>query len=159
MYQDNRIVGNKQNNARSGVEQPADLTKTFKILKRIQSEYTVSNVPVKCHPLKRIIVEEFNKLCRVGQLRLASNKRKALVDFLSNVPAMSTRAVTSDYIQEGFITPGVIDSTHRRYPDFDRILSTCKRDPTIEEYQLCKDTFNELFSYNFLIPDVCIGER
>ena len=33
LYNDNRIVGKNQNNARSGVEQPAHLTKVFKLLK------------------------------------------------------------------------------------------------------------------------------
>ena len=47
LFHENKITSNKQNNARSGKEQPADLTKKFKILKRIQQEYTVSNIPIK----------------------------------------------------------------------------------------------------------------
>ena len=113
LFQENKITANKQNNARSGVEQPADLTKTFKILKRIQQEYTVSNIPIKSHPLKRIIHKQFDKLSSEGRLRLPSNKRRALTDFLSNIPAISTRAVTTEYIQHGFITAGMIDLVHR----------------------------------------------
>ena len=75
LYHNNRIIANKQNNARSVVEQPADLSKTFKMLKCIQKEYTVSNLPTKSHPLKHIIVDNFNKLQRDGKLRLAANKK------------------------------------------------------------------------------------
>ena len=52
IYSMNMICANKQNAARSGVEQAADLTKTFKIMHKLQSEITVSHVPIKNHPLK-----------------------------------------------------------------------------------------------------------
>lgn len=41
LYVENKIVANKQNAARSGVEQPADLARVFKSIKRIQSEHTL----------------------------------------------------------------------------------------------------------------------
>ena len=48
-------TANKQNNAHSAVEQPDDLSKTFRILNKIQGIYTASRLQTKSHPLKRII--------------------------------------------------------------------------------------------------------
>ena len=45
IYKENMIVANKQNAARSGTEQAADLTKTFKIMNLLQNKVTVSNIP------------------------------------------------------------------------------------------------------------------
>ena len=49
MYAQNKIIANKQNAARSGVEQPADLSPVFKIIKKIQHTHTVfafKNLPI-----------------------------------------------------------------------------------------------------------------
>lgn len=48
---------------------------------------------------------------------------------------MVTKAATNTNIQHGFLSNGLIDTKHRRYPDFNRILSTCRRNPTLEQYQ------------------------
>ena len=34
LFTDNKVIANKQNAARSGVEQPADLAKVFKVMKK-----------------------------------------------------------------------------------------------------------------------------
>ena len=174
LFDENRIIGNKQNNARSGVEQPADLSKSFKILKRMQQEHTVSHLSVSSHPLKRIIVEEFERLTRSGELRFATNKKKAVVDFACNLPAMCTVAITSNYVQEGFMVPGVIDYAHRRYPDYDMILSTCQKNISNTECKLCEDAFESLLDlmiknghmpdstfekYNFPMDRDCVGNH
>jgi len=56
LYVENKIIANKQNAAWSGVEQPADLARVFKSVKRIQSKHTVRDVPVDRCPMKRLIV-------------------------------------------------------------------------------------------------------
>ena len=76
---------------------------------------------------------------------LPPNKRHAHVDFLSNILAMATRAVTMEYIQHGFMAPGVIDDTFCRYPDFEKIIGTCNRNPSQREYNLCGESFDKLF--------------
>lgn len=69
-------TANKQNNAHSAVEQPDDLSKTFRILNKIQGIYTASRLQTKSHPLKRIIAWKFQKLQASRDLRLAHNKKK-----------------------------------------------------------------------------------
>ena len=114
MFHDKRIVANKQSAARSGVEQPADLSKCFKIMNNIQQDYTVSDLPAKLHPLKRAITEKFNDLSRKGRLSIAANKRNALIDFIANCPSMGTVAVTSDNVQHGFLKVGIVDQVKSR---------------------------------------------
>ena len=86
LFHDKKVTANKQSAARSGVEQAADLSKCFKIVNNIQSEYTVSDLPAKLHPLKRSILTEFNNLARQGRINLAPNKKNALVDFYPTAP-------------------------------------------------------------------------
>ena len=80
IYSTNTICANKQSAVRSGVEQPADLTKTFKIMHKLQSEVTVSHVLIKNHPLKRMIHQQLKVLTFVGKLVLKPTKKNTLVD-------------------------------------------------------------------------------
>ncbi len=41
LYQENKIIANKQNVARSGTKQAADLTKAFKIMHNLQKTVTL----------------------------------------------------------------------------------------------------------------------
>lgn len=95
---EHKVVANKQAASRSGTEQAADLTKCFKMIRKLQGVYTVSHLPAHLHPLKRAIQTAFDDLFREGQVRLLTLKRRAFVDFLSNIPAMSTRAITRENI-------------------------------------------------------------
>ena len=67
-------------------------------MRRLQQQYTVCHLLAHLHPLKRIITNEFENLSRECRLNLATNKKKVLVDFLSNTPAMGTKAATRDNI-------------------------------------------------------------
>ena len=60
LYCENMICACKQNAARSGTEQAADLTKTFKVMQSLQHTVTVSDVPIELHPLQRIINRKFD---------------------------------------------------------------------------------------------------
>ena len=55
---ENKICANKQNAARTGTEQAADLTKTFKVMQSVQGTVTTTDVPCELHPLKRIITRK-----------------------------------------------------------------------------------------------------
>jgi hypothetical protein len=85
----NKICANKQNAACSAVEQPADLTKCFKLFHCLQKAMTVEDVPAEQHPLKKLMLATFADLHSKGQLILSLTKRKALVDFVSITPEMS----------------------------------------------------------------------
>ena len=142
MYAENKIIANKQNAARSGVEQPADLTPVFKIIKKIQHTHTVRDLPVDRCPMKRLISDMFHS-ADMSFLSLKSTKKNALIDFLSVLPDIATRACSKDNIKHGFIQAGIIDEDLNRYPVFNKILATCRQQPTLEEYHTVLETFPE----------------
>ena len=49
IYRDGMITANKQNPQRTGTEQPADLTKTFPVTKKLQKTNTLADVPTERH--------------------------------------------------------------------------------------------------------------
>ena len=55
LFIDNKVIANKQHASRSGVEQPADLAKVFKLIKNMLPSYTVKNVPAERCPMKASI--------------------------------------------------------------------------------------------------------
>ena len=57
-----RITTNKHNLARSVIDQPCDISETFKLLKRIYKEYIVEDVPNKLHPTKKAVRDLFISL-------------------------------------------------------------------------------------------------
>jgi len=81
-----KIIANKHNPARSGVDQPCDKAETFKIIKSIQKDYTVKYTPMYQHPMKKRVHDIFTKLKNADRLDLKANKRNALVNFIYVVP-------------------------------------------------------------------------
>ena len=130
MYRDNMIIACKQNAARSGVEQTADLTKFYKLMHKLQRYVTVSDVPINNHPLKNRISKSFKNLQEEGRLCLKNLKIAHLIDFISSVPKMTAKAVTRNNIIHGFKTNGMINKKYEKFPDLKKILSTCKKNPT-----------------------------
>ena len=144
LYAEHKICACKQNAARSGTEQAADLAKTFKIMQNLQQTVTVSNVPIERHPLKRLLCKKFDSLMSEGRLRLKPRNKAALIDFIGSIPQMSAQACTIKNINHGFRENGMSDGKYYRYPDFNKLLATCRLDPTVEEYELCKLKFSHL---------------
>ena len=136
------VCANKQNAAQSGTEQAADLTKTFKIMHHFQDKVSVTDTPIERHPLKRAIYKELQKEHEVRELILKPTKKNGIIDFCSCVPEMTSKAANRNNILHGFKENGMIDRQFLQYPDFHQMLSTCRRDPTKEEYQLCIDSFH-----------------
>jgi hypothetical protein len=151
-----KVVLNKQNPARSATEQAADLAKVFKLIKQLVQTVTVADLPADQSPLKRAIAAQFQALTAQGKLNLRPNKYKALIDFIACLPEMLTKACTRENIVHGSTANGMLDQKKRRFPDFDNLLGTCRKHPTVEEYKLCEDSFKELFEYQFMhghVPD------
>ena len=124
-YKENMICANKQNAARSGVEQAADLTRTFKIMKRLQETVSCIDIPMINHPLKRIMMTKFEQLTRSGRLGLKPMKKDSIIDFISSIPEMTVKAATKRNIVHGFCENGMIDNKIGMYPDFNQMLGTC----------------------------------
>ena len=97
------------------------------------------------HPMKRIVAKIIDDLIRDGKLVLVANKKNSLIDFTSVLPEMITRAATWPNILKGFLSARFIDDKYRRCPDVNTILSTCRRNPSKEEYSLCFSSFPKLF--------------
>jgi hypothetical protein len=76
-------------------------------------------------------------------LSLKSTKKNALIDFLSVIPEIATTACSKDNIKHGFIQAGIIDKEFNRYPVFNKILATCRQQPTIKEYRTVLESFKD----------------
>ena len=57
---------------------------------------------------------------------------------------MAARAVTCNNILDWFFQVGYIDRKRAKNPDFNHLLATCRRDPTHDEYNVCKNSFTHL---------------
>ena len=73
-------------------------------------------------------------------------KYNSLIDFLLVLPEMVTNATKCSHIIKGFSSPGIVDVKFNKYPDFNTILTTYRRDFTETEYILCYKLFTKLFT-------------
>ncbi len=80
IFAENRVIAKKQHASRSGVEQPADLARVFKLIKNLLPSHTVKNIPAERCPMKALMLDAFKE--QLAYLNLASNKRYSLVDFI-----------------------------------------------------------------------------
>jgi hypothetical protein len=153
---DNKIYANKQNPARTAVEQAADKAKVFPILKALKKKHTVYNVDPSNHPLKKKIHNAFVR-GELAVLNLSDNKVKALVDFLSTLPDIMAKAATSTNIKFGFLENGMIDEHKHMYPVLDKILATSKRSIPTDVYNKFIEHFPYL--YNIMLRQGTVPEN
>ena len=143
-YNSNNIDAMKHNAARTGTEQGADLTHVFRLMRQWLMKLSVADIPEDLHPLKRILVQEFDRLTRSKVLNLPNQKRRALIDFVACIPQAMARSCTANGIRHGFLENGMIDSKTNPFPDFDKMLATCRSNITKEQYKLCLTSFPTL---------------
>ena len=98
---------------------------------------TVRDIPIDRCPMKRVISDMFHS----ENMCLKSTKKNALIDFLSVLPEIATTACSKDNIKHVFIQAGIIYKEFNRYPIFNRILATCRQQPTLEEYRTVLESF------------------
>jgi hypothetical protein len=133
LFVDNKVIANKQHATRSGVEQPADLARVFKIIKTLLPEHTVKNIPAARCPMKALMIDAFKN--KLENLHLPSNKTKSLIDFISTLSAIATKVCTVKNIQHRFTEAGMLDADNHRFPVYDKILATCRWNPSLAEYK------------------------
>jgi hypothetical protein len=104
-YVENKIIAKKQNAAWSGVEQPADLARVFKSVKKMQKIHTVRDVPVDRCPMKRLISDMFYS-DMLEFLSLKTSKKNALIEFLLFLPDIATSVCSKEGIKHGFLEAG-----------------------------------------------------
>jgi hypothetical protein len=106
------------------------LTTTFKTLHKLQRKVSlVDVVPTEDHGMKIIVDNGFHDLVAQGKLRLRPNKTQGLIDFVSSVPQILSQAATPPNIKHGFVENGMADGKKKRFPDYDALLATCRKNP------------------------------
>ena len=104
-FTENKIIPNKQNAARSGVEQPADLCRVFKGIKSEISTQSVKDLPADRCPMKKLVMSIFDRQ-ELKSLTLKPNKKNVLIDFLATLPDILTKTCTRKNIVHGFLEAG-----------------------------------------------------
>ena len=121
---DSKVIANKKNAARTGVKQPTDLAKVFKIMKKESSMHTVSDIDPNQHAMKKKVWEAFHGE-QLNCLNLKDRTKRALIDFISCLPEVATKAATRSNIMHGFYECGLLDKDKSRFPVITKILNTC----------------------------------
>ncbi len=81
--------------------------------------------------MKRVISNIFHS-DNLSFFSLKSTKKNALIDFLSVLPDIAKTACSKDNIKHRFIKAGIINKEFNRYLIFNKILTTCHQQPTLE---------------------------
>eukprot|EP00984_Skeletonema_dohrnii_P032677 scaffold27202_cov108-Skeletonema_dohrnii-CCMP3373.AAC.2 len=113
----------KQNAARTGAEQPADLAPVFKLFKKYIAELTAKDNPSTARFRKKLSDAFKNE----EGFNLKTNHKNALLDFLATVAVAATKACTVTNVMKGWIESGLVDDEVNRFPCLHRILATCKK--------------------------------
>ena len=71
--------------------------------------------------------------------------KASLIDFISTLPELATKAATRGNILHGFYESGLIDRTKSRYPVLLKVLGTYRSTLPIEVYQSVIDNFTHLY--------------
>lgn len=118
------------------MEQPCDLSPTFMLLKSLEKTTTCKNKP---SPLKEVIAKVFRDYSH--QVKLKPMHDKALIDFLSSLPEMLQKAVSTEKIRKGFLVSEMIDEGSFEMPDLYKMIGTCTRTVTKAGFDHIKKSF------------------
>jgi hypothetical protein len=83
--------------------------------------------------MKALMIDAFKN--KLDDINLPSNKTKSLIDFISMLSAIATKVCTVKNIQHGFTEAGMLDGDNHRLPVYDKILATCRWNPSQAEYE------------------------
>jgi hypothetical protein len=131
LFVDNKVIANKQHASWSGVKQPVDLARVFKLIKMLLPEHTVKNIPVERCPMKALMIDAFRN--KLDDINLPSNKTKSLINFISMLSAIATNVCTVKNIQHGFTEAGMFVGDNHCLPVYDEILAACRQNPSLAE--------------------------
>jgi hypothetical protein len=140
MLNDQKVIANKQNAARTAVEQAAELAKVFKVINQEARRHSVTDIDPSRHPMKMKVTIAFQS-DEMKCLNLGSKKTGSLIDFISVLPAIATKAATRENILFGMHENGMLDKEKARYPVLLKILGTCCSSIAQELYKKVIDNF------------------
>jgi hypothetical protein len=132
----------KQSAKRTGVEQPADVSVIFKLLK--QTERTTTLDDIMNDTLSPMLDKIFKDLYKANELNLQSFKLVVLKDFLARLPYMLDKTCTVGRIVDGFVKTGLLDAKHKVWPDLNKICLTKRKVMTQSEKGLICKIFDKL---------------
>ena len=118
----------KQNAARTGTEQAADLMKTYSIT-RAESNSTSNyreDDEVKTD-LQLDCEAELESLKQLGRLMMKKQQHEAIVDFVCSLPDILCKSMTRKIVKDGFVQNGMIDKDAERSPDIYQIIGGTTR--------------------------------
>lgn len=123
------IVRCKHNAKRTGVEQAADVSPAFRLLKYLVRHFTqIFTVNEKMLFLHQKTSFKFEELQESNQIVLPSFKRKSIVLFVSKLPQIMMKAYTRVHLMSGFLGNGMIDGESFSVPDGVEIMNTMRHD-------------------------------
>ena len=131
-----RNIRCKQNAARTGVEQVADIIITFLMLRYLEKKTSIEDIP-------NLIMEPVFKHIFDGYtgLNMKSDKMSVLVDFLCRLPFMVEIAASYKVVSGGFVKNGMVDRIDNAWPDFDAMIRTIRGNVTREELDFLRKNF------------------
>ena len=151
--------------ARTGVEQMADVMAGFRIIKSLNRQVTLEDVPVEMHGLKRRVITAIATKQEEGRLKLACHKSNAIVDFVAKLPKITYRAFHEEIVLEGFhrngqiarkgTIPDVIGTMSTKkggwgLPQVENLLRSDDRDAyDKEEYEIQKQFMRDIYAKFF----------
>jgi hypothetical protein len=109
-----RIIANKHNPARTGTEQPADLTPVFRMLKQQVERTTSAGMQ---STLRTNFEREYTALGNALNIKLTH--LESLKDFIFSAPEILAKSATAANIRSGFLEAGFIDRKSFSFPDID----------------------------------------
>lgn len=121
---------NKHSASRSVVEQPMDLMTIFKQVNKLVRKLTSKG---RSSIFKDHIKAAFDEADSSGKISLPAEKSKCIIDFIICLPEILSTTVTSSRVVSGFVWNGMIDEESLHWPDFNKILATCRRDLSEKE--------------------------
>jgi hypothetical protein len=102
----------------------------------------VKDIPAERYPMKELMLDVFKE--KLEYLNLAPNMTHSLIDFISTLSVMATKACTIKNIQHEFIMAGMIDDNNLHFPVVNKIIATCRCNPSVEEYKNIENNINTI---------------
>ena len=137
------ILCNKQNPARTGVEQAADLARLFPRIRELLNKLSMFK---ECEHLKlaiqKILERKLLELKQAEKLILLKKDNDAIVDTVCTLPTVAGEVFTHDVIKAPFKQNGMIDEVTEHVPDYYNLL---KKTTTQTLYQEDTDNIDAKF--------------
>jgi hypothetical protein len=108
--------------------------------KKLNKSTTVEHISSSNHLLKSKLESQFAKF----NTKLRIKKNSAIIVYLAKQPTILSCACVRENVQSGFIASGMIDAHGLCMPVLYKLISTCKKVPSLSEYNMYLSRFDSL---------------